>query len=515
MVLQQNKPIPIWGEADPGAKIDIEFSGEKASATTDSKGRWMAKLPSFPANASGQKLLIKSGKEALALEDVLVGEVWIASGQSNMEWSVAASNDSAKAIAAAKHPGIRFFDVNKGVSSTPLRGHMEIPSRFGGWAACSPETVRAFSAVGYFFGRELHQHGKVPVGIISSNWGGTRSEAWTSREALLNDPNALDMMVDWKVQDLWWDENQAEWNKRYEAALEAHKKKVAEIQAHNAKSKDKKPLPRAPKPPRHPHADQRYPSSIYNKMIAPLEPFAIRGAIWYQGESNADRAHQYSSIFPTMIHDWRARWNDEFPFLFVQLANYRSPSEEAGKKSPWAELQWAQLHTLNTVPNTGMAVINEIGDAKDIHPRNKQDVGKRLARWAFSMEPFKHKLTVCGPIYRSMKVDGSKVRISFDHVGGGLAIRGEAKELGGFIIAGDDKVWHWADATIEGKEVVVSAKAVTKPAAVRYAWADNPTKANLMNKEGLPASLFRTDNWQLHTEDFTSPFPELTPRPKR
>jgi len=508
MVLQQDKAIQVWGRADANADVEVSFAGRAAKVKAGKDGKWQAELPAQKTNAKGQSLTVKSGKDQKKFDDVLVGEVWIASGQSNMQWSVRSSNDAEKEIAAAKFPHIRLFQATTETAAEPQE---DLANTWGGWTACTPESIPGFTGVGYFFGRELHEYGKVPVGIIQSAWSGTRSEAWTSREALLSDPNAEDMMVDWRVQEALYDETREQ--EKYKTNLVKWKAAVKKIRAANAVEKDKakhKRMPRKPGEPTAPRLSYRHPSSIYNAMIAPLVPYGIRGAIWYQGESNQNRAVQYASIFPTMIEDWREQWNDDFPFLFVQLANYGPATDDANEASPWAELQWSQYLTLKEIKDTGMAVTNEIGSSNNIHPPNKQDVGKRLSRWAFSMDPFKTKLVVSGPLYKGMKIERDGIRIFFDHIGSGLKLR-TGQKLQNFAIAGEDKVFHWGDAYIEGNTVVVTSRTVKKPVAVRYAWANNPENANLMNKEGLPASLFRTDSWPLATQYNTSPFPNLSP----
>lgn len=508
MVLQQGKPIVLWGKADPGGVVEVHFAGEKLQVEAGEDGQWRAELPAQAANAEGQVLTVKSGGIEERFEDVLVGEVWIASGQSNMQWAVGASNHAQEEIKNATFSKIRLFQATMKTSEEPVE---DIANTWGGWERCAPERVARFSAVGYYFGREIHQQGEeVPVGIIQSAWGGTRSEAWTSREALLGDQTAAKLLADWRAAELGW--NAEAEAARYAERLAAWEKKTAEMRKQTAgvegpAAKKSRRLPRRPEEPIHPRLQRHHPSAIYNAMISPLVPFPIRGVIWYQGESNQDRAHQYASIFPTMIEDWRAQWDENFPFLFVQLANFRAAAEAPVEEGSWPELQWSQYLTLKRLLGTGMAVANDIGAAADIHPRNKQDVGKRLARWALSMAPFAQEIVPSGPVYKGMKKEQAGIRIFFDHVGEGLRARGD-EPLGGFAIAGEDRSWHAADAQVEGNSVFVSHQAVDEPLAVRYAWKANPTEANLVNSAGLPASLFRTDGWPLTTEGVTSPFAE-------
>lgn len=503
MVLQQGKPIAFWGRADAGAEVEVGFAGSVVKVQAGEEGAWQARLPAMAASAEGRLLTVKSGGEEKRFEDVLVGEVWIASGQSNMQWAVRVSNNPQQEIKAATHPEIRLFQATMVTAEQPVD---DIANTWGGWTSCSPDTVAGFSAVAYYFGREIQQREKVPVGIIQSAWGGTRCEAWTSREALLAEPVAAEILSDWKVVAVGW--NEAQEKARYEQALAAWEKTMAELRENSNKAQEgvaRRRAPRKPQPPAHPRLRRDHPAAIYNAMIHPLIPYGIRGAIWYQGESNQGRAVQYASLFPAMIGDWRARWGEDFPFLFVQLANFRPEVDAPVEEGAWPELQWSQYLTLKRLKGTGMAVANDIGAANNIHPGNKQDVGRRLARWALSMAPFEREIVPSGPLYKGVKVEQAGIRIFFDHVGGGLKGRG-GEELRGFAIAGEDKVWHPAEAKVEGATVVVANEAVPVPAAVRYGWKANAAGANLVNEEGLPASLFRSDSWPLVTEGARSPF---------
>jgi sialate O-acetylesterase len=348
---------------------------------------------------------------------------------------------------------------------------------------CSPETVGSFSAAGYFFGRELYKEIKQPIGLIHTSWGGTPAEAWTSPAALQENPGLEPILTRYKEALAAWPKAKAKYDEDVAKWKEA---------AQQAKTDGKQPprMPGAPMGPGNPNC----PSGLYNGMVAPLIPYTIRGAIWYQGESNAGRAYQYRDLFPTMIKSWWNAWGQEgqgdFPFLFVQLANFMDPKEEPGDSS-WAELREAQLMTLD-LSNTGMAVIIDIGDTKDIHPKNKQDVGKRLALWALA-NTYSKDVVYSGPLYTSMTKKGKTIVLSFDHLGGGLVAKG-GEPLKGFALAGADKKFVWADAKIEADKIIVSSDKVADPVAVRYAWADNPV-CNLYNKAGLPASPFRTDTW--------------------
>jgi sialate O-acetylesterase len=458
MVLQRDFACPVWGTVEPGEEVSVSIAGQKKTAKAGADGKWSLRLD--PLKAGGPHELAVAGRNAVTVRDVLVGEVWICSGQSNMEWVVNNSNNAAAEKAAANFPKIRHFLVPKRMEAAP------VVDVVGTWKTCTPETVGGFTAVGYFFGRELHQKLDVPVGLIHTSWGGTAAEVWTSKR-VIDGTEALKPMVE-----------------SYAKRLETYEKQVAGLKeaTEKAKAEGKQP-PKAPN-------KVMMPSCLYNGMIANIIPYGIKGAIWYQGESNASRAKEYQTLFPAMIKNWREDWGQgDFPFGFVQLANFMARKEQPAD-SAWAELREAQTLTLS-LPKTGMAVIIDIGDAKDIHPRNKQDVGKRLALWAQS-QVYGKEIVYSSPLYDSMKVDGSRVRVSFKQAGGGLVAKGE--KLSGFSVAGEDRVFVWADATIDGDSVVVSSDKVQKPLAVRYAWADNP-ECNLYNKEGLPASPFRTDDW--------------------
>lgn len=477
MVLQQGEEISIWGWAEPGELIAVSGSwqNEEMIATADMDGQWMLKMD--PHEAGGPYELTISGEKTITIKNIMFGEVWVCSGQSNMEWIVANSADAEKEIAEADYPDIRMFTVVKNVAEEPQSDCK------GNWAVCSSQTVPRFSAVGYFFARELHRELNVPVGMIHTSWGGTPAEAWTKREVIAKIPECTPIIQRYdeaakKVQQI---------QKEYEVKLEQWKE--------NAGDEGKEP-PEKPQIP----SNLRYTLmtfSLYNGMIAPLLKYRIKGAIWYQGESNAGRAYQYRKLFPDMIRNWREDWEQgDFPFLFVQLANYKAVNPEPGE-SDWAELREAQLKTLQ-LPNTGMAVIIDIGEANNIHPKNKQDVGKRLALLALAKTYGKEKV-YSGPLYESMEIEGNKIILHFDHIGGGLKAAGDGP-LKGFAVAGEDRKFVWADAGIEGNTVVVSSEKILKPVAVRYGWADNP-QCSLYNKEGLPASPFRTDDWPGLTAD--------------
>jgi len=474
MVLQQGKAVPIWGWADPCETVTVtgSWGSGKWETTADQDGKWMVKIDS--GKAGGPYEMTVAGKNTVTVKDILVGEVWVCSGQSNMEFTVKQAKNSAQEIADANnYPQIRSFNVYKKVIYTPTYNCS------GKWQVCSAQTAGSFTAVGYFFGRELNKQLNVPVGLIHTSWGGTPAESWMSKEYLENDPNFQPILKRFEEASA----NYPELKKKYQEKRQQYDSIAPKLRAEG------KPLPPRPEEPIGPgHAYS--PTGLYNGMIVPIIPYGIRGVIWYQGESNAWRAYQYRTLFPTMIKNWRDKWGQgDFPFLFVQLANFEATSPQP-QENDWAELREAQLMTLSA-PNTGMAVTIDIGEANDIHPKNKQDVGRRLALWALA-KTYGKTIVYSGPIYTLMEVQGNKAILHFENIGGGLVAKGDS--LKGFAIAGADTKFAWADAKIEGNTVVVSSDKVSVPVAVRYAWAINPV-CNLYNKEGLPATPFRTDIW--------------------
>jgi sialate O-acetylesterase len=465
-ILQRGQPVPVWGMADAGEEVTVEFAGQKQTAKAGADGKWKVALKPLK-EAENQTLTVK-GKNSLTVKDVAVGEVWLASGQSNMAYRLSGDANSAAAIAAAADPQLRFFTVGGNTSDTPLS---DVASK---WIAADAQSAGGFSAVAYYFARDLRKALKVPVGILHSSVGGTPAEAWTSR-------GVLEAMPDFKQAFA----AQEAAVKAYPAALERFKNEEPTLMekwkadAEKAKAEGK-PEPRKPTPPADPSKGTGRPSCLYNAMIAPLEPYAIRGAIWYQGESNSGRAKQYRTLFPAMIADWRQAWGQgEFPFFFVQIAPHQGMLPE---------IREAQLLTAQTVPHTAMAVITDFGDAKDIHPKQKEPVGTRLALVARA-QVYGEKIEYSGPEFDSLKIDGSKAIVKFKHAAGLVAKDGEVK---GFTIAGEDKNFVPAKAEIKGETVILSADGVAKPVAVRYGWANVPD-VNLYNKDGLPASPFRTD----------------------
>ncbi|MBV9868500.1 MAG: hypothetical protein JO316_24355 [Abitibacteriaceae bacterium] len=402
MVLQRNANVPIWGTGDVGEQVTVSIAGQQANTTADENGHWMVKLTPLPP---GQTLeMTVKGKNTVTVHNIAVGELWVCSGQSNMEFTVSRGMNAQVEIAAANYPLIRMFTVKRTVAEQP---RTDVSGR---WDVCSPQTVGRFTAVGYFFGRDLHKALGVPIGLIHSSWGGTPAEAWTNYAVLAQDPQLKPILTR-------WDQLIA----NYPQATQQYEQKLADwkIAADRAKADGKRESrkPAAPEGPDSPHR----PASLYNGMIAPLIPYGIKGVIWYQGESNAGNAKLYQKLFPTMIQNWRHNWGEgDFPFLFVQLANYMK-REEQPSESNWAELREAQTMTLSQ-PNTAMAVTIDVGEAGDIHPKNKQEVGHRLALAALGTT-YGQKVEYSGPLYDSMTVDGNKIRIRFKHTASGLGTR--------------------------------------------------------------------------------------------
>jgi sialate O-acetylesterase len=462
--------------------VTVEIQGQKATATAGQDGKWLVRLDKLKAGGPFEMTI--TGKSTVTLKNVLVGEVWVCSGQSNMWWPITMTANSKEAIGNSTNPMLRLYTVPQRVAGTPKTALGE------SWVECGPKTVATFSAVAYYFGRDLQKARDVPVGLIHTSWGGTRAEAWTTRPVIesLGEYRAEMRAANRDLENYAW----ALLDYQYEMG------RYNQLAA-AAKKKGLKP-PDAPKAPMHPAANPNHGfSGLYNAMIAPLQPYAISGAIWYQGESNAGQAFQYRTLFPAMIKSWRSTWGQgDFPFLFVQLAPFMKIEKEP-IESAWAELRDAQLHTALTVPKTGMAVITDVGDPADIHPQKKEPVGARLALAARALA-YGEKIEYSGPTYDRMKVENGKVVLSFKHVGGGLVAKDGP--LQGFTIAGEDRKWVNADAEVQGDQVIVKSDKVTDPVAVRYGWTNCPV-VNLWNKAGLPASPFRTDNFPMITQPKT------------
>lgn len=613
MVLQQGIKIPVWGWADKGERITITFNKKTIRTKADNKGKWKIKLP--VQEYGGPFTMTVKGKNTITFDNILIGDVWVCSGQSNMEFRVDQTNNAEEEISNANYANIRLFTVPKTVAQFPNENISE-----GEWVECSPKTVGSFSSVGYFFGRKLNNELNIPIGLLHTSWGGTVAETWSSAETIREDPDFKELLVelqqmnmekykeerlakigkilggevptedmgiqngkavwaaldfndgDWKTikTPQYWEEqgyidiNGIGWYRKEiqlseeqtKSNLILHLGRIDDsdityfngIEIGKMENKyneeriytiDKKYLNSGknmivvrvddtggnggiwgdPKEQFLAIGDQKieisgdwkfkiskaevsdaligpnsYPTLLFNGMINPILPYGIKGAIWYQGESNADRAKQYQRVFPEMITDWRTHWaQGDFPFFFVSLANYMQPVEQPAE-STWAELREAQTKTLS-LPNTGMALAIDIGEADDIHPKNKQDVGLRLALNALKIT-YGKDIVYSGPMYKSAQFSEGKAIITFSETGSGLMAKDKYGYLNAFSIAGNDQKFHWAKAEIvNNNTVVVYSDEVKNPVAVRFGWADNPDDLNLYNKEGLPANPFRTDNW--------------------
>lgn len=475
MVLQQGQKNRVWGWADAGEAVSVTIDQQVLSATPDADRRWQVELSPLPVG--GPYTMTVKGKNTLQFEDVLVGEVWICSGQSNMRWGVNRANDPDLEMRTAKDPKIRLITV-------PNLGTQEPQNDFNGaWTACTPETVGNFSAVGYYFGRQLHQTLDVPVGLINNAWGGSACEAWINQDLLAADEQFKPLMDRWAAEAANLPKAMAEYQ---------DKRAKWELAAKEAKDAGK-PSPQAPQNPEVRMKGNHRPANIYNGVLKPTIGYGIRGAIWYQGENNTGRAYQYRHLFPLMIQNWRKEWQQsDFPFYWVQLADFQETKSEPAE-SEWAELREAQTMTMGKLPNTGEAVIIDLGEGKDIHPTNKQDVAKRLARWALA-DTYKLPIACRSPLYKSMSKTGDKIVITIDYAGAGLRTF-DVREPLGFAIAGADKKFVWAKATLIGNnQIEVWSESVKDPVAVRYAWADNPV-CNVYSSDRLPLTPFRTDDW--------------------
>jgi sialate O-acetylesterase len=485
MVLQRERATAIWGKADANAEVTVSFKGKTATTQAAADGKWRAQIETGAADANGSVLTISAGADKLEIEDVLVGEVWFASGQSNMFYTMNRSPEYAGLIAESNHPALRMFNAPL-VTAEANQEDIE-----GSWKAATPETVPDYSAVAFFFARKLHLELGIPVGVIKSAWGGKPVETFTSRDALNTLPSTKALVDAMLKEESTYD--QAKADAAYATKLEQWKATMAGAKGKSAE--ERKRLPKKPDTPKRPLLTEGRPGVLYAAMIHPFVGYTMRGAIWYQGEGNArPGAVPYDQTLPLMINDWRTRWADEFSFYYVQLASYHAPSTEPGTPDSWALTQDRMRLVLATTPKTGMAVTNDVGEANDIHPKNKKDPGERLARWALAKD-YGKELIYSGPLFKSSAVKDGAIRVTFDQSGTGLKSR-DGDALKRFEIAGADKIWHWADGKIDGTDsVIVSSDQVKQPAAVRYAWASNPEGANLINSEGLPASVFRTDDW--------------------
>jgi len=484
MVIQRETQAPVWGWADAGEKVTVTGSwGGSATTTADQAGKWKVTLQT--PTAGGPYTITFKGNNTVQLKNVLSGEVWLCSGQSNMQWPVSKADNPSEEAANANYPQIRHFWVERNAVLE------ETDDCKRDWKVCSPDTVSDFSATAYFTGRELHKHLNVPVGLLTTAWGGTCVEAWTPFAEQADDPFALKRKaaMDEKAKDYSPEKARA----RYDQQLKNWKKKFAQAKA------QKKRAPRHPRLQGDPRLNPNYPGNLYNGMIHPLLSFAIKGALWYQGEANAKNlasAEHYRVQLDCMVRSWRKEWGQDFPFYAIQLPNFKEPQvHPVESENIWPVVRESFVHVAQNTPGVSTCAMIDIGEAENIHPRNKQDVGRRMASTILNKTYGKDSPTT--PFMKSFAVEGDRVVVKYDYTGSGLVVKGD--KLKGFAIAGADKQFVWADARIEHRDgedcVVVSSKAVTNPVAVRYAWADNPVGCNLYSKEGFPASPFRTDTW--------------------
>lgn len=474
MVLQQEQPNRIWGWDDPGARVTVSFAGQTETAVADAQGKWEVALNALPA--SFESLLMEvEGTSRVELRDVLIGEVWVCSGQSNMSWPVRKSVDGDLAGAGKVNRNLRLITV-------PRLGTQELQEDFeGAWSMAGGEVLADFSAVAYYFGDLLSRTLDVPVGLIHCSWGGSAAEAWVPRAVIENDPRFANEMDAWREVEAEFDFERE--LARYEEQLRVWKTAASEP------DRDGRVAPKRPRQPKNVLAGQHRPGNLYAGMLHPIVGYGIRGVIWYQGENNVSRAGSYYDLFSLLIHQWREKWaQGSFPFYWVQLANYR-PAVSEPQESAWAELREAQTKTLESVVDGGQAVTIDIGEGKDIHPRNKRDVAYRLARWALAND-YGIDIAYRSPQVATAERRDSRVLVEFDHTGGGLRAFG-VSEVIGFSVAGEDGLFEWAEARIVSPNTVeVWSETVTAPVAVRYAWADNPV-CNLYSAEGLPTTPFR------------------------
>ncbi|TWT89193.1 sialate O-acetylesterase [Neorhodopirellula pilleata] len=469
MVIQRDQKVHVWGWTNPGQEVTAQLGDRSGKATASDSGRFDLMINPLPAG--GPYELVINADEQKVFTDVLVGEVWVCSGQSNMAWPIQSANDADLEMLSANFPEIRLISVPQVGTQEPQRDFE------GSWKAATPESVADFSAVGFLFGRRLHQVLDVPIGLIDNAWGGSSAEAWIPRDVLEKDGKYDGLLADWDQRMANYDYQAivADWETK-------HRKWVADGRKGNP-----------PRRPRDDSAGNHRPANIYNGVLLPTIGYTMRGVIWYQGESNASRAYQYRDLFPLMIQTWREKWSQgDFPFYWVQLADFRAETDQP-TDSDWAELREAQTMTMTRLANTGQAVIVDIGEGRDIHPRNKQIVANRLARWALAKD-YGYDIVHQSPTFADVQFDGKQATLTFDYVGAGLYTF-DVNEPIGFAIAGEDRVFHTADAKLVGKnKIIVSSTEVPEPVAVRYAWADNPV-SNVQSRDGLPLTPFRTDQW--------------------
>lgn len=474
MVLQQKHSNPIWGWDSPGVKITVVFEGETHQTLAGADGKWTVRLSPRPASSLPATLKI-TGSSTVNLRDVLVGEVWVCSGQSNMQFDLAGSYTGDIEAAAAHHPALRLITVAQVGTQTPQNDFK------GSWTSATPSTVPQFSAVGFLYGRLLHQILQVPVGLIDVSFGSSPAEAWVRREALDQQPRFSATMQAAARQDTHFSSPAG--RAEFDASVRTWEKQCEAARAQG------KPLPYKP---RFWLEGPRRPGNLFAGMLHPLIGYGIKGAIWYQGEANVARAEEYDELFPFLIAQWRKEWGQgDFPFYWVQLADHGAEKTEPGE-SRWSRLREAQTKTLG-VPQTGQAVAINLGEGRDIHPRAKYDVAVRLARWAL-VKDYGKDFAYRSPEFKRMEITGPKILVTFDCFGGALYAF-DVPEAVGFAVCGPDQVWHWAKGQLKGRDQVeVWSDLVPVPVAVRYAWADNP-RCNLYSRSGLPVTPFRTDDF--------------------
>jgi sialate O-acetylesterase len=484
MVLQQKQANPIWGWDNPGTTVKVSFAGQTKSAVAGADGRWEVKLDAMAASSNPQILSIEAAGKKRDLQDVLVGEVWMCSGQSNMEWTVSKDWNAEPELAAANYPNMRLIRV-------PKKGTQDLQQDFAGaWSAVTPESTKGFSAVGYFFGRTIHQAVGVPVGLIDNSWGGSAAEAWVRRDTMEKEPKFASLVQ--RTVEMEKYKQSAKAQEDFKAEQEKHKVALEKAKAAG------KPAPRAPQSPEAWLTGNARIGNIFAGVVHPTIGYGIKGVIWYQGESNSARAWEYASLFPFMIEQWRKEWKQgNFPFYWVQLADYMAEDKQP-VDSTWAELRESQTKTLS-LPNTGQAVIVDLGEARDIHPRNKHDVAARLVRWAL-VKDYGFSMNYRSPEFKSLQIEGEKAIVTVDCFGSSLRTF-DVDEVRGFAICGEDRKWVWASGKIVGQDrIEVSSEAVSKPVAVRYGWGNNPV-CNVMSVDGgLPLTPFRTDDFPMMTQ---------------
>ncbi|NDC63004.1 MAG: sialate O-acetylesterase [Planctomycetia bacterium] len=489
MMLQRDMPIRVWGWADPGENVRVSVADREAATKADDLGRWIVELPAI-ATGEGLRLSV-AGRNTIVLENVIVGDIWLCSGQSNMEWSLSVSDAEAD-IKAADFPKIRRIKFGH----TTAAGGLEDAPAATPWQVCTPQTAPAFTAVGFFFAREVHGRTGVPIGLLDDNWGGTPIERWTAPEGLESVPElSKEAAARRKVE-----EDLRRSLSQYIADLE----RWLPLGRRNLAADGPLTLP----PPLPTQPGEAGWCAIYHAMVQPLVRLPIKGTLWYQGEANGSEGETYFHKMRALVGGWRTAFNrPDMPFYYVQLASYQAPTDKPAGGDGWAKIREAQRHALS-IPRVGMAVAIDtvpLAVAGDIHPKNKSDIGLRLARWALHDDYGMSDVVPSGPLFKCLRIEGGKAVLEFDHVGSGLmvgsklgrepAVEDEKGKLERFAIAGADKRWCWAEASIVGGTVVVSSPEVETPVAVRYAYSMNPHGANLYNREGLPASPFRTDDW--------------------